>query len=135
MLRRYEGDRQALDQVRRAVACALSVALGSSCILGQYADDEILMFFPATPADGAAAPAGGGGGLRPQALAADRSAEGLRFVTGVACQIAAEASYETLAARAAHACAMWWNTPSDTVAFAQEDDDWSWTELPERRRR
>ena len=130
VLRRYEGDRQALDQVRRAVACALSVALGSSCILGQYADDEILMFFPATPVrrelrrrlEEAAA-------FARRALAADRSAEGLRFVTGVACQIAAEASYETLAARAAHACAMWWNTPSDTVAFAQEDDDWSWTEL------
>ena len=32
-------------------------------------------------------------------------------------------------AQAARVCAFWWSAATDTVAFAQEREDWNWTQL------
>ncbi len=133
LFRLYAGDRQGLDQNRHAIAAALSVALGTNCVMGQYSTDQILVFFPETASKMK---------LRKQIedafsfvrlmLTGSRTLESLRFVAGVLCVPAREAHYGEMLAQAARLCQLWENAAADTVAFPHEDDDWSWTELQAR---
>ena len=131
LLRLYTGDAQDMDQKRSWIAAALSVALGTGCIIGQYERDQFLVFFPE---------AGSQLKLRSQMeeafsfvrlVLADSLAalDSLRFVAGVVCGPAAAADYGTMLAQAAEVCRLWENAAADTVAFPQKEGGWSWTEL------
>ena len=119
------------DRVRYSIAAGLSLVLGGSCLLGQYSPSQTIAVFPDVVEKEA---------LRhrlEEAVAAlrrllspDPLCHSLRFLTGVDLMPAATANYRSMLARAARVCAFWWNAAVDTVAFAQEQEDWDWAQLP-----
>lgn len=118
------------DQMRYAVAAGLSLVLGGGCLLGQYSPYQVVAVFPDVIEkerlrrrleEAIAA-------LR-RMLAPDPAYRDLRFVAGVDLMPAASSNYHTMLARAVQVCAFWWNAAADTVAFSQEHEDWSWTQL------
>ena len=126
----HRGNGREPERVMGDMGAALSVALGGSCILGQYGPDQIVILFPSAPSreelrqrlEEATA-------FVRQVLAGIDHLGSLRFVTGVAVQPADSAQYDALLARAVHVCRQRWNAPADTVAFFQEEDDCGWTQL------
>lgn len=113
------------EQVRREIAGTLSLALGENGILGQYSADQIVILFPDIAMQEE---------LRRQieetvaflrrVLFSGQACHALRFVTGVVMLSAAVANYRSMLVQAMHTCSLWLDSVSDTVAFAQESDDW-----------
>ncbi len=117
-------------QIRGDIAIALSVALGGSCILGQYDANHLLLLFPSVSSRGEISRhIEEAVSFVRQILKNAPYLNSLRFITGVAIQSADMANFSVLLSQAAHICEQWWNAGSDTVAFSHEDDDWSWTQL------
>ena len=117
-------------QIRGDIAIALSVALGGSCILGQYDANHLLLLFPSVSSRGEISRhIEEAVSFVRQILKNAPYLNSLRFITGVAIQSADMANFSVLLSQAAHICEQWWNAGSDTVAFSPEDDDWSWTQL------
>lgn len=120
----------AMNQPRYCLAAALTVALGPTCVIGQYSRDKFVAFFPNVHALS---------DMKRQlehvfsfmrlALADMHIVESLRFVAGVAGARSGRASYQDLVAQAAQLCQLWHNAATDTVALPQETEDWSWSEL------
>ena len=123
-------DLQENDAVLRArhdIAIALTVALGESCLLGQYAEDKLILLFT----DGVSREMirrriEDAVTLTRAVLMEKGGFSSLRFITGVAFQ---QTDYRILLEKALHVCDLWWNATSDIVVFAHEDDDWSWSQL------
>lgn len=119
------------DRMRYSIAAGLSLVLGGSCLLGQYNPNQMIAVFPDVVEKEA---------LRrrlEEAIAAlrrllspDPACNDLRFLMGVDLMPAATANYRSMLAQAARVCAFWWNVATDTVAFAQEREDWDWARLP-----
>lgn len=118
------------NQLFHDITAALSVALGDSCILGQYSTEQILLLFPCVSSEE---------NLRRQierALAFARKAlpttavqKDLHFVVGVTTQSGETADFHNMLTKAVHVCDQWWNVTGDIVAFFQEDVDWSWLQM------
>lgn len=118
------------SDIRRFIAIALSLSLGTECITGQYRPDMVYAFFPDV-------------GTRfdvkrriEDAFAYVRvSMEGMpeldriRFVAGTVTEQSDETDCEMLLFRAGYLCEMWKNSAMDTVVFPSEDEDWAWTGL------
>ena len=130
LIKRFANDPAVMNQTRSDIAAALSVSLGSSCVVGQYSTDQVLIFFPRARTRLS---------LRNQleetftfvrmTLGASLPMGTLRFVAGMSCMPASEASYGAMLTQASNLCQLWQNAAADTVAFPHEDDDWTWTEL------
>ena len=126
----YANDPQALDQKRAYAAAALSVSFGGECLIGQYSTDQIVMLFPQIRSEM---------DLKSQieecfsflrlVLAGVLPMDCLRFVAGIICKRVKEADYDTMLLRARHSCALRRNAGADTVAIADENEDWTWTDL------
>ena len=118
------------DRTRYSIAAGLSLVLGGSCLLGQYTPNQIIAVFPDVVEKEA---------LRrrlEEAVAAlrrmlspDPAYNGLRFIIGIDLMPAATANYPSMLAQASRVCAFWWSAATYTVAFAQEREDWNWTQL------
>ena len=119
------------DQMRYAIAAALSLALGGGCVLGQHGPDQIVAVFPdvAEKEELHHSLEEAVSFLR-RMLAAEPAFEPLRFLVGVHLMPASTAIYNTMLSQAARVCDFWWNAATDTVAFVPENDDWEWTQLP-----
>ena len=119
------------DRIRYAIAAALSLALGGSCVLGQYSPHQVVIVFPSVTEKEALRR-----GLEEavtflrRMLAAEPALALLRFLVGIHLMPAATAVYNAMLAQALQVCAFWWNAAVDTVAFSQEAEDWTWNQLP-----
>lgn len=123
------------DGLRYAAAAALSLAVGGSCLIGQYGPDQMIVVFPAVTEKETLHHA-----LEETAAFLRRMLTGepgfaeARIIVGVQTATAAAAIYSAMAAQAARVCEFWWNAPADTVAFVPENEDWDWTQLPPAER-
>ena len=123
-------DEKQLADVRRFLAVAMPMALGTDCIVGQYRDDMLYAFFP---------DAGARYDIKRRiedAFAYVRVSmhgipwmDRLRFVAGTVTEQAGTVSPETLLFRAGYLCERWKNSAMDTVVFPSEDEDWAWMGL------
>ena len=135
LMKRYMDDPDRLNRKRFYGAMALSVSLGSGCILGQYSTDQVVAFFPEVRSRPE---------LRGQledafaftrlVLAGAVNLEGLRLVAGVVLEPVREANYGSMAAQAYSQSQMWRSAAADTVVFPHQDDDWAWMEIQTDRR-
>lgn len=112
------------------IAAALTVALGPMCILGLHSRGEIVAFFPEIRSRERVKKA------LEEAFAFARfsladilSLEHMRFVAGMVCTGAERGSFSAMAFQGRQLCQLWQNTPADTVALHQDDEDWAWDEL------
>ena len=118
------------DQMRFEIAAALSLALGGSCILGQYSANQIVLVFPAVTAkEDLRRQLDKGLAFLRRMLHPETEYRVLRFVTGTVILSTAAANYSMMLAQALRTCALWSDSRTDTVAFAQEMDDWNWTQM------
>lgn len=118
------------DQLHPDIAAALSLALGGSCLLGQYSPTRILALFPAiTSKDDLRRRLEEAVAFVQQALSSMAIPKPLRFITGVATSPADAADFHTLLSKALHVCGLWWNAALDTVAFASEEEEGDWAPL------
>ena len=119
------------DQMRYAVAAALSLAMGGSCVLGQYSANQMVIVFPSvTEKEELHRSLEEALTFLRRMLAPEPAFQGLRFLVGIHLMPAATAIYNTMLSQAARVCAFWWNAAADTVAFLPEDEDWEWAQLP-----
>lgn len=119
-----------IGRQRSDIATALSVALGPQCVIGQYGRDKVLVLFPDIRSQDE---------VRRQiedafafvrlALTDSAALSSLRLIAGVTCSRLDRAGYGAMTSQAIQLCQLWRNAASDTVAFSQESDDWSWSEL------
>ena len=120
----------AADQMRYALAAGLSLVLGGSCLLGQYSPHQFLIVFPdITEKAGLRRRLEEAVAALRRMLAPDPAFGSLRLITGVQVMPAAAARYDAMLTQALQACALWWKAASDTVAFAQEQEDQEWMQL------
>ena len=110
---------------RRAIAVALSLALGTDEFLGQYREDLFIAFFSNTDSEN---------GLKKRleeafyyvrVLLSDTfEMRSLRFVAGVFCQRSENADFQVLSTNAAHLCDTSACAESDCVMLQGAAEDW-----------
>ena len=119
-----------LDRMRYSIAAGLSLALGGSCILGQYDPCQTVIVFPeVTEKEALRRRIEEATAFLRRMLASEPSHAALRFVTGISLMPASNANYRLMLDQALQVCAFWEDAAVDTVAFVQEQDDWSLTRL------
>ena len=120
------------EALRHDIAAVLSLTLGGSCVLGQYSAHQMVIVFPSvTEKEELRRSLEESVSFLRRMLTADPAFEALRFLVGVHLMPASAALYSAMLSQALQVCAFWWNAAVDTVAFAQEAEDWSWTQLPQ----
>ncbi len=128
-----EKDPAGADRSRYEIAAALSLVMGGGCVLGQHGPAQYVLLFPAVPSkeelrrrieEGLAC-------MR-KMLGPERAYQALRFVFGAALLSAESARYEAMLTQALRVCSLQEDSTADTVAFAQEMDDWGWAQLSPR---
>lgn len=112
------------------IAASLSLGLGGNCIVGRYGIERLLVIFPHETSEDH---------LRHKidevitfirrVIRTNPASPMMRFVVGVAVQQSGQTGYGALLANASYACSQRWNAPVDTVSFANESEDKSWTRL------
>lgn len=119
-----------LEKKRFYIAAAFRMALGGSCILGQYSRDKLILFFPYMSSRDYLREC-----LR-QAFEYVRSILGdtlsvdkLHFVAGAVWDSRRKKSYNQMLEEVLHLCDLWWNASSDKIAFSGEEVDWNWKEV------
>lgn len=118
---------QGTNEMRYAITVGLSLVLGGSCLLGQNSPHQMVIVFPnVTGKEGLRRRLEEAVGVLRQMLSTRPEYNILRFVMGVELMPASTANYRAMLARAVRVCALWWSAASDTVAFAQEREDWGW---------
>ena len=118
------------DEMRYAIAAGVSLVLGGSCLLGQCSPHQLVVVFPnVTEKEGLRRRLEEAVTALRRLLAPEAAYRALRFVIGIDMMSSATANYRAMLAQAIQVCAFWWNAAADTVAFAQEQEDWGWTQL------
>lgn len=123
-------DMKELEDIRRFLAVAMSMALGTDCVVGHYKDDMLYAFFP---------DAGNRYDIKRRiedAFAYVRVSmhgipwlDRLRFVVGTVTGRNGDISPEDMLFRAGYLCERWKNSAMDAVVFPGEDEDWAWMGL------
>lgn len=118
------------EKVQYEVAAALSLAMGGSCLLGQYRPTQFILVFAdvAAKEDLRRRFEEGLDCLR-RMLLPEEAYRMLRLTAGISLLSADTASYSPMLAQVLRACAMQEDAASDAVVFAQEIDDWGWLQL------
>ena len=118
------------DQMRYEIAAALSLTLGGSCLLGQYTPNQLVIVFPSvTEKEDLRYHMEEAVSFLRRMLSGKTPYDALRFLVGIHLMPAASANYDKMLGQAIRACAFWWNAAVDTVAFAQEYENWSWAQM------
>ena len=126
----YADNSSAINRRRYDLAAAMSTALGPSCVIGQYTNSSLLVFFPDVRChDDIKRQIEDAFSFVRLALADMPALDSLRFVAGVDCVDINNASYISMTENALQLCQLWHNASADTVAFSQENNDWSWNQL------
>lgn len=118
------------ERMRYHIAAGLSLVLGGSCLLGQYSPHQIAVIFPdVIQKDTLGRRLETAVAMLRRILSPEPAYSALRFVIGIDLMPAATAHYQAMLTRALQVCADWWNAATDTVAFVQEREDRSWTQM------
>lgn len=118
------------DRVLYGISAGLSLVLGGSCLMGRQGADQIVIVFPdVTEKDALRSRLEESLTALRRMLSPESVYRGLRLVAGVDLMPAATANYRFMLAQAVQACASRWNADADAVVFAQEREDWIWTQL------
>ena len=114
----------------KSVTALLSIGLGGECIIGQYAQERLIILLPDIGSQDC---------LRRKVEEAltfvrrvmkkDEVSESIRFIVGIAVQRQGETGYSTLLTSASYMCTRKWNSPVDTIAFADENAEKDWALL------
>lgn len=119
-----------MNRLRHDLAVALSVALGPSCVIGQYSRDKLLVFFQEIRSrEEARQQLEEASTFVRLALADAPFLDSLRLVAGLATARQNRTSYTSLVSQALRLCQLWRNAAADSVALSEDNDDWSWSEL------
>ena len=115
-------DRPDAEKKRADIAAALSAALGGGCLLGTLDFEHFAIIYPTAFSQEELRR------ILEEAFSFLRRTipglEDLRFVAGAALQSAGpNADYNALLERARRVCGLWWNAPSDTVAFPHREEE------------
>ena len=123
-------DMEALKNIRRFLAVAMPMALGTDCIVGHYKDDMLYVFLP---------DAGNRYDIKRRiedAFAYIRISmhgipwlDRLRFVAGTVTEPDGDISMESMLLRAGYLCERWKDSAMDAVVFPSDDEDWAWMGL------
>lgn len=134
LARLYADDGNTLGQKRYCIATALTVSLGTSCIIGQYSNDKMLIFFPdaCSQFDIRKKIEDSFSFLR--LVLSGEDLESLRFVAAVACDDIHNTNYDIMLEQVAETCTLWENTASDLVVFSRENNDPGWAQIQENTR-
>lgn len=129
LARLYADDAKQLERKRYRIASVLTVALGTSCIIGQYSSDKIIVFFADVRSrfDIRRRMEDSFSFLR--LVLEEEDLESLRFVASVACDNAHNINYDNMLNDTIRTCALWHNSASDLVIFSQENSDPGWTQI------
>ncbi len=129
LARLYAGDMENMNRKRYCIAAALTVSLGTSCIIGQYSNDRILLFFSdaCSKFDIRKRIEDSFSFLR-LSLSAD-NLENLRFVAAAVCDDTHNTNYDIMLEQVLRTCSLWKNTASDLVIFSSEDSDPGWKQI------
>ena len=125
------------DPARTAyeIAAALSLVLGGGWVLGQYSANQMVIVIPSvTEKEELRRQLGEALDFLRRVLGPGAQMDALRFVAGVSVLAATAADYTRMLSQAVQTCAFWWNAAADTVAFAQETEEWGCTQLPDSSR-
>ena len=119
-----------MNRERHYIAIALSVSLGSNCVIGRYSRDELIVFYPEArvKADLRRQIENAFAFVRLVLTNVVRLAP-VRFVAGAVYGQGRSAAYSEMLFQATQVCTLWQNAAVDIVAFPHEDDDWAWTEI------
>ena len=114
----------------RFTAVALTLALGTDCVVGQFKPDIIYTFFPnaGTQFDVKRRIEDAFAYVR-VSMKEVPGFDRFRFVAGTVTETADEADCDVLLFRAGYLCELWKNSAMDTVVFPSEDEDWAWAGL------
>lgn len=127
-------ERAKQGNLRKSIGAILSMALGGSSVLGNYGPDRFFILFPSP---------GGKENLRHhveqaitfirRVLKKDLEHEQIRLIAGLAIQSPGGVGYGTLLTAAAYSCTRRWNSPVDTISFANEAEEQDWTMLQDTK--
>lgn len=118
------------ERLRYEFSAALSLVMGGSCLLGQYSPTQVVILFPSVPSkEDLRRRIEEGMACLHRMLQADAAFRSLRLTVGVSLLPAGSARYLPMLAQAFQTCILQLDAAADTVAFAQEVDDWGWTQL------
>lgn len=119
-----------MQDTRECIRVALSLALGTDVIIGDYNADRIIAFFPKSDSRSM---------LKRRiedAFAYVRATmsryphmESIRLVAGASMERIEDADYETMLMQTGYLCNIWRNSAMDTIVFHEEDEDWEEDEL------
>lgn len=124
-----------VQRTRRGLAAALSAAMGGDCLLTQYAQDQILIFFPHLLAREELQRRFSEAFEFLRLVLTDvLPLQTLRFVVAIAQRNTPDESSAQLINQALCRCAMSQNAATDTVTFARRDENQSWAQLNSPRR-
>lgn len=114
----------------RFIAAALTLALGTDSIVGQFKPDIIYTFFPdvGTRFDVKRRIEDAFAYVR-VSLKEIPGIDRFRFIAGTVMETDDEADCDVLLFRAGYLCELWKNSAMDTVVFPSEDEDWAWAGL------
>ena len=110
-----------------ALGALLSMALGGDCVLGQYGIERIIVLFPSLASrDELKHRMEEAFSMIRRVLRSGTLPDSMRFVAGLAVQEPSGLGYAQMLTSASYACSKRWNSPVDTVAFADDADDRTW---------
>lgn len=115
------------ERERHFIFVVLSLAIGTDCIIGQYNQDSILVFYPdvgsryeiKTRLEDAFA-------YIRAAMSSISGIDAMRLVAGVVTETTEQADYDVMVLHAQYLCEMWKNSATDTVALPTGAENWSW---------
>ena len=110
--------------ILKTVISLLSIGFGGSCILGKYTPERIALIFPDIRNEET---------LRRRieeavtfirrVMKKNSISESIRFIIGVSTQEQGMTGYAQLITNASYSCTRKWNSPVDTIVFANEGDE------------
>ena len=131
----FSGEKEAEEAERRNsfISVALSLTLGTDCVVGQHKNGLILAFFPSVSSQYDLKRRIEDAFAYIRASMADvPGLNSVHFVAGVVMEDAENADYESLLLRAGCLCGLWKSSFADTVVFPSGDEDWALLELGAR---
>lgn len=116
---------QAIGQIRRSFSVALSFALGTQCIVGEYREDVAAVFFPdsASRFEVKKRVEDAFSYIR-MVMTEIPKLDAVRFIAGAVTEKLEDANYERMILRASYLCELWKTAAMDTVAFPDVEDEW-----------
>ena len=113
-----------------AIAAALTLAMGTDLIPGQFGTDRFVLFFPEVVSEDALKRRLEKAFLFLRSMISDLvDCSLIRMVAGGICRPCGGADYDVMVRRALRLCSHWGNASGDRIAFADDEPEESWEQL------